>query len=437
MTEQDLNINNYNYNELLKLFSIKNNSFDDDLLTTKIIQIKTYFPNYYTFYFKAYKIISIINKLCNDKLIFHNNPQDIESCVNKLKLIDAFETQSIHNIINLLGLSYTQLSNNILITNPANLNIKEQIKTNMIDNTVNNPVAPGALNSIKRITQSLNLNLNSCFRHNYYSSNPCDFQYMLPVEIKNVVSLRLASIEIPNTWYLFSAAKKNNIFYIEINNSGVITEYQIIIPDGNYDDVSLTGYLNTTYFYLSGNTDDLSNIQFSILPYNIKSNFEIVGIHPDKFCITVMFLKDLNQNMMNTFGWTIGFRLANYKNITSGIYSEGLFDGGGDRYIYMSVDDYQYNNNTLNIVCFDKSILDKNIIAKIPMINGKLSLIIDDNTSLLTKTRKYNGPVNIRNLNIKILDQFGSIIDLNNMDFSFTFELEILYEGFNFKDINA
>jgi hypothetical protein len=437
MTEQDLNINNYNYNELLKLFSIKNNSFDDDLLTTKIIQIKTYFPNYYTFYFKAYKIISIINKLCNDKLIFHNNPQDIESCVNKLKLIDAFETQSIHNIINLLGLSYTQLSNNILITNPANLNIKEQIKTNMIDNTVNNPVAPGALNSIKRITQSLNLNLNSCFRHNYYSSNPCDFQYMLPVEIKNVVSLRLASIEIPNTWYLFSAAKKNNIFYIEINNSGVITEYQIIIPDGNYDDVSLTGYLNTTYFYLSGNTDDLSNIQFSILPYNFKSNFEIVGIHPDKFCITVMFLKDLNQNMMNTFGWTIGFRLANYKNITSGIYSEGLFDGGGDRYIYMSVDDYQYNNNTLNIVCFDKSILDKNIIAKIPMINGKLSLIIDDNTSLLTKTRKYNGPVNIRNLNIKILDQFGSIIDLNNMDFSFTFELEILYEGFNFKDINA
>ena len=77
------------------------------------------------------------------------------------------------------------------------------------------------------------------------------------------------------------------------------------------------------------------------------------------------------------------------------------------------------------------------MIAKIPMINGKLSLIIDDNTSLLTKTRKYNGPVNIRNLNIKILDQFGSIIDLNNMDFSFTFELEILYEGFNFKDINA
>jgi hypothetical protein len=71
------------------------------------------------------------------------------------------------------------------------------------------------------------------------------------------------------------------------------------------------------------------------------------------------------------------------------------------------------------------------------MVNGKLSLIIDDNSSPLTKTRKYNGPVNIRNLFIKILDQYGEIIDLNNMDYSLTLELEILYEGFNFRDINS
>ena len=64
-------------------------------------------------------------------------------------------------------------------------------------------------------------------------------------------------------------------------------------------------------------------------------------------------------------------------------------------------------------------------------------MIIDDNSCPLTKTRKYNGPVNIRNLNIKILDRFGETIELNNMDYSFTLELEVLYEGFNFRDINA
>jgi hypothetical protein len=99
--------------------------------------------------------------------------------------------------------------------------------------------------------------------------------------------------------------------------------------------------------------------------------------------------------------------------------------------------DYQYNNNGTNIVGFDKSIMDDDILAKIPMINGKLSLVIDDNNNPLTKTRRYNGPVNIRKIQIKILDKFGSIIDLNNMDFSFTLELEILYESFNFKDVTS
>ena len=63
------------------------------------------------------------------------------------------------------------------------------------------------------------------------------------------------------------------------------------------------------------------------------------------------------------------------------------------------------------------------------MVNGKLSLIIDENDGCsLIKTRTYNGPVNIRKFNVRVLDKFGEIIDLNNMDYSFTLELEILYE---------
>jgi len=32
---------------------------------------------------------------------------------------------------------------------------------------------------------------------------------MIPSEIKNVTAMRLVSIEIPNSWYLFSKLKKN------------------------------------------------------------------------------------------------------------------------------------------------------------------------------------------------------------------------------------
>ena len=280
------------------------------------------------------------------------------------------------------------------------------------------------------------MSLNTCFRNNYYNTNPCDFQFVIPSEIKNVVSMRLASIEIPNAWYLFSNLKKNNEFQIDINNNGVLTSYVIIVPEGNYDDVSLPDYLNSTYFYLSTTSHvDLTFIKFEIDTYSFKSRFKLTGLFPDNFCFTINFMNYDVTNVMSTMGWTIGFRLACYKNIVNRIESEGIFDAGGDRYIFVSIDDYQNNNNSLNLVCFDNSIMEKNIIAKIPMVNGKLSMIIDDNSAPLTKTRRYNGPVNLRNLYIRIMDRFGSIIELNHMDYSFTLELEILYEGFNFKDI--
>ena len=64
------------------------------------------------------------------------------------------------------------------------------------------------------------------------------------------------------------------------------------------------------------------------------------------------------------------------------------------------------------------------------MNDEKLAIIIYDNNPLC-KIRIYNGPVTLKKLHIKILDKFGNVVDLNNMDFSFTLELEILYENFN------
>jgi hypothetical protein len=333
--------------------------------------------------------------------------------------------------------------------------------TNFIVNSQINEISPGELNSVKRITQLFNLNLNSCFRSNYYQSNPCDFLYMIPSEIKNVTSMRLVSIEIPNSWYLFSNVKKNNVFEIvfsvpaNFNNNGTNTNttcgYVIEIPEGNYDTETLQDFLNSTYFYEAPSSSEykktyLKYIKFSINKYNLKSTFEFINLptepndddicnEKDRLRFSLKFSQGINQNIMNTFGWIIGFRTGNYINIDESITSEGLFDAGGDRYIYVCINDFQYNNNPLNMVCFDKSVFNEDVIAKIPMVNGKLSLIINDNNNALAKVRRYNGPVNLSRLQIKIVDHFGTIIDLNNMDFSMTLELQLLYENFNFKNV--
>ena len=106
--------------------------------------------------------------------------------------------------------------------------------------------------------QNLHFHVNTKFRSNYYNTSSCDFNYQFPNSYSNVTSLKLDSICIPNTWYLFSSKKKNNVFFIETNDSCSGVElHQIIIPDGNYSVEQLEGFLNKTYFYLSGNDNAL------------------------------------------------------------------------------------------------------------------------------------------------------------------------------------
>jgi hypothetical protein len=462
MSNNDINldINDYSYDELLNIYQLPDFYHASNLHTIqeKLKVVKENFDNQiYIFYLRVSKIIITVYELLNLGFLSNlKNILTIHKFVDKIKEIDSFEkykteylVQKITKIVgsrqsilqdkNAVSDEVNSITQNLEIVNKAD----NAIPRNKLDlpyneyNSLQNPIAPGALNSVKRVVQLINLNLNSCFRSNYYTSNPCDFQYQIPTEIKNVVSMRLASIEIPNAWYLFSHLKKNNAFTIRIKLLTVEESFQITLPDGNFDFETLQNYLNTTYFFESETTTFLKYIKFSIEPYNFKTKIEFTTIHPEGMSFSLVFMEEANQNLMNTLGWILGFRLANYLNITDCVQSEGLFDAGGDRYIYMSITDYQYNNNISNIVGFDKSILNEDIIAKIPLVNGKLSLIIDDNTNPLTKTRKYNGPVNLSRFHVKILDKFGRLVDFNNMDYSFTLELELLYESFNFSNVFA
>jgi hypothetical protein len=443
--DKDLNISNYNYPEILGIFNAKR-AFTQSVITDiedklKIIKQKLTYE-YYLFYYKAYRIIFIIHELFKKDVIQDaENINHIEFYVNNIKKINSFENIDISELFDLLQINPTKKSSNSTNTN-SNTNSNSKIpETNLSETIINSypyPVAPTDLNKIKRVTQFKNICLNSCFRSNYYSTNPTDYQYVLPSEIKNVVSMRLASIELPNSWYLYNDLNKNNTFRVEIMTSdGTITSYDIVIPEGNYDTDTLTEYVNNTYFCFSTTPDlHLQQLQYSISEIDLRSVITVLNDNMYNLSFSIYFSEDVAHNIMDTLGWKVGFRLGAYKNFYTSIVSEGMFDGLGDQYIYVSINDYQYNNNSLNMVCFDNSVMEENIIGKIPITNGKMSIIITESNALV-KTRKYNGPVNIRNLHIKILNKFGEIVDLNHMDFSFTLEMEILYENFGFNYTNS
>lgn len=453
--DNDLNLNNYSLFEILGLFDLP---YDyEDIHVKKAnekcesIRKKINDKNIIEFYNKAYIIINCINKFRESRKIANSRYINNESDDNKLvmALKQKSDLGNTENIINLLQqilndnddlvVNYGESLRPKDPINPTNTgtNYEDLTKNNnIILNTFPNKVVPGTINPVKRIIHYTNLHLSSSFRDKYYNSDPCNFHYNLPSEIKNVLSLRLASIEIPNAWYLFSYLKKNNRFKIEITTcipceGKKCFVYDIVVPDGNYDSDTLIGYLNKTFFYQNNNEDDknLKYIKISLDKFNNKTSFSLVEDAPEGTVFSLHFTEKNTDNMMMTLGWTLGFRLSRYLKIEDSIQSEGLFDAGGDRYIFFALNDYQYNVNENNIVLFDETSIYDNILGKIPMVNGKLCLIIDENDGVsFTKTRRYNGPVNLKKMQISVMDKFGDIIDINHMDFSFTLELEILYE---------
>lgn len=434
----DLNIENYTYNDLLNVFRISNNNNVENIEKMKdtLELIKNNYSKEIMYFFrKAYNIIHSIFNLCNLNIISNiENYENINNYYNKIKLIKNLEHQNVNDIVSFLNDSYVDsykkvLSSEESLSSMNNRSLYNNITTNKIDNTVTNSVAPGNINSIKRLTHLLNLNINSCFRSNYFQSTSSDFQYIIPAEIKNIVSMTLASIELPNSLYLISKYNKNDFFEILVNNSETNEKYTIEIPEGNYTEDMLEDYLNNTFFYLSNNNNLLNYIKFSINKQNKKTYFQVLE---EDIYISLIFSCENNEKMFYSFGWLCGFRINQYMNVQT-LISEGLFDNGNDDYIYVIINDYQYNTNDLNIIGFENSILIENVIAKLPLKNN-YSIIFNENNSL-KKTRLYNGPVNINKLSIKLIDKFGKIINLNNMNISLTLEFEILYESFNFQNI--
>lgn len=106
---------------------------------------------------------------------------------------------------------------------------------------------------------------------------------------------------------------------------------------------------------------------------------------------------------------------------TSSLEAESIYDPLVNRYFLLSVNDFQHNHNRCLISpTLSETITDTNLLCKI--------YLNSTDTFYENPDRLYFGPTTLSRLHIKLLDEFGRIVDLNNGDFSFTLELELLYD---------
>jgi hypothetical protein len=67
-----------------------------------------------------------------------------------------------------------------------------------------------------------------------------------------------------------------------------------------------------------------------------------------------------------------------------------------------------------------------NIIARISVSSNSNSINFTSASDSIMKSRTYFGPVDISKLNIRLLDKFGELIEMNGNDFSFLIEFKFI-----------
>jgi len=145
-------------------------------------------------------------------------------------------------------------------------------------------------------------------------------------------------------------------------------------------------------------------------------------------------------------GWQLGYRTAMYEmrggldasgNLTvpQAAVSEGICLITGPQYVFMCIDDYNNNVNNYYASAYGSSTIAPNIIARLNIkqqINsaGAFGVVSGESLSTsLTYSREYFGPVDIQRMRITLVDDFGRILDLNNMDWSFALMFECVYSS--------
>jgi hypothetical protein len=98
-------------------------------------------------------------------------------------------------------------------------------------------------------------------------------------------------------------------------------------------------------------------------------------------------------------------------------------------YVYLSINDFTNKSHNQFITAFNKSPMDPNILERISFRgHSYYNLLSFDNMITVSEPRNYFGPVDIKSLHIRIYDEYGKIVDLNNADFSFCLNLKVLYD---------
>jgi len=268
------------------------------------------------------------------------------------------------------------------VYNQSNMS-PDNFKNSQVGYTRELDYSRGKLNPIMKETTKRIISIDSQYRSDKRTFST-DFTFNLSEPLKDVISLKLYSVQIPYTWYTIGKAYGNNFFYFKGRTPGIDTDthdIKIEILAGNYKPSELIDTVNSSINAIKASTTDISlgNTQLLYNP-NTSLTTSVIDLK-----------KSYNESSYNlqfadtTIPNYLGFidTEYNFRTLRSKIDTYNLTDTFNvtENNNYFTINIYQDNSTTVN-TSFNISIN--------PAIYTRENLITAVNTALSNETRLTN-----------------------------------------------
>jgi photosystem II stability/assembly factor-like uncharacterized protein len=290
-------------------------------------------------------------------------------------------------------------------TPPQNQIFKQLTNTTDIGYTKTLNYTPDKLNPLLQETIKRIISIDSQYRENKRSLST-EFTFNLSEPLKDVVSLKLYSIQIPYTWYTISNNYGSNIFYLKGNSPGINNgnhDISINILSGNYSPSELITAINNGIQKIKNDLTDISfgntNIEYNNITSLSTINIDLKKIYNESsYYLNFPYWTDIlndNNSRLKSIPSYLGFdNKDNYPCIVKSLYTK------------INIDDYLnafYINNDNNYFTIIKYHGPNNYIEGVSVVDISFNIF-------LSKT----GIINRNDLIIDLNNQIASNKYLNS-----------------------
>ena len=276
------------------------------------------------------------------------------------------------------------------------------------------------------------LNVDSRFREAGGSSS--DFYFRLLSPVKNILRVRITSIETPNNYYIFSKIRRNvtlRIMYgvvVPLSDPLVYSNSKdITIPEGNYSAFNMVDGVNA-----AAATAGLPwlKVRFDLITgkfvfYTIPSTYFALDTALEDVLSPITWNRPYDYGLGYNMGFSSGIFDSDFGVDISGnpcqvVVSDQFAYFAGDIYHFLKVNDFDCIRQTHRGSDFMA-------LAKVIIRDPKNYMTYDDYASQHAKEVTFPTPQDLSRLHVQLLDMYGEPVEMGSAQLSFSIEvLEIM-----------